>query len=604
MYKIATLLLLILNSVNVLADNVPISISAPKQVAVNETFHVSYEIGTQNISNFEAPDFGGFHLIDSRQSSSSSTTIINGEMTTKSSTTITFILSAPREGRFTIGPAKVYLNGTAHPTKQIPITVVAGSPSNNNTPPSTPPSFSNHPTPNTPQNPQNPNTSSDVHKDKLFVRAIVSKSKAYEQEAILLTYKIYASPELYVTGFQGKLPVLNSFHIQELEPDRNQQSEYLNGKPYNTAVWRQYVLYPQSNGSIEIPSIKCEATVSVQNGYMDPFGMFPRSTTELRELQTNSLEVEVIPLPTPPSNFYGAVGDFNLSSSINKRKFKSGDILSLKLNITGVGNLKLIETPTVEFPSNFETYDSKVNEDYELTASGHEGSKTFEFHAVPKNGGKYTIAPVEFTYFDPTSQSYKTLKSQSYEIDVTADPNQTYQNEVDELEKDIKHIKLGDVELRQDHYKRLYSWKWITAYAISSLLFILLYIGLHRKFSLNSTSPSNKRRIASKLVMRQLEKSRELMAAGKEKEFHIELLNALYSFPKNKLNITNEEFNKENVRQILENQGVSTSVIDEYMALVDECEFTRYSSGASNSTMDSYYNKAIDIISKLENSMK
>ena len=601
--KIKLFILLSLHSILLLADNVSISISAPREVGVGEQFRVSYEISSQQINHFESPDFDGFRILDNHQSSSSSTTIINGQVSTKSSTTFTFLLSAPKSGEYIIGPARVHINGETYSTKKIPIHVIAQSSgqSSSTVPPS---SYSSSPSSSNPPVshpiPSNP----DSRNSNLFVRAIASKMKVYEQEAILLTYKIYASQELYVTGFQAKLPVLNGFHIQELEPDHNQSAENYNGKVYNTAVWKQYVIYPQSTGICEIPSVPCVATISIPNGYMDPFGMFPRTETQEREIQANALSIDVLPLPSPPSSFYGGVGDFNISSSINKRKFRAGEVLSLKVNVTGIGNLKLLETPTIDFPSSFETYDCKVVDDFELTRSGHEGSKMFEYMAVPQQSGQYTIPSLKFTFFDPSLKSYQTLTTHSYTIDVSSNGAFTPQTEVEELDKDIKHIKLGDVELRKDNYSQLFSWKWIIAYILSIIIFIVLYLLFHRMFTHSAASSTEKRKIARKLAMRQLEKSRILMQSGKSQEFYVELLNALYTFPQNKLNISNEEFNKENVRKILENHQVPTPVIDEYLSLVDECEFTHYTTGLSEHPMEEYYTKAISVISQLDNSIK
>lgn len=592
------LILLLLTSLPIYAGQVSISISAPKTVQEDEPFRIIYEIGSSDVTDFENPDFSGFHLIDRYQSTSSSTTIINGQVSTKTSTTITLVLSSNKSGNYTIGPARVHIKGETYSTKSIPIQVygagAGGSQSN-------PPSVSS---PSSPSPSQPSNSVSTTGNNDILVRLSASKTKAYVQEPILLTYKVYAAPQMYVTGFQGKLPTLNGFHIQEIDAPSGQESETYMGKTYNTAIWRQYLVYPQSSGSITIPSIECEATINRQNGYMDPFGMFPRTESYTKNLTTNALTLNIKSLPEPPEDFYGGVGDFNISSSLNKKRLKSSEILTLKINITGTGNLKLIETPSVEFPSIFETYDCKVTDDYTLTRSGHEGSKIFEYRAVPQKGGKYTIPPVRFTYFDPSTSEYKTLSTQSYHIDVESDPNQPSQIEVDELDKDIKHIKLGEVDIRKNNYSSLYSWKWILAYILSIMAFLLLYVTiLHRK-GLLFKSPSSQRRAASKAIMNQLEKSRRLKDSGDAQGFYIELLNVLYTFPQNRLNMSKEEFNKENLRNTLDSHQVPTPVIDEYLRLLESCEITRYYRGQSTSDLESDYQNALEIIKKLDNYLK
>ncbi len=598
--RISIILFLLLNSLTIYADKVSISISAPKEVQVETPFRVVYEIGSSDVNNFETPDLNGFHLIDNYQSSSSSTTIINGKVSSKNSTTFTLILTANKTGTFTISPARVHIGGDTYTTKAIPIRVVP-SPVNNSQSSSSS-SSTNSPSPSYPHS-----SSPSAHarsNDDLLVRAIASKTTVYEQEAILLTYKVYAAPQIFVTGFQGKLPTLNGFHIQEIEPPHGQESETLNGKPYNTAVWRQYVIYPQSSGTLTIPPLDCEATINETDGYMDPFGMFPRTSTKTKSMEANSVTLKVTPLPAPPDTYCGGVGDFNISSTINKHKLKSSDVLTLTVNITGTGNLKLIESPKVEFPSYYETYDCKVTDDYTLTRSGHEGSKIFEYRAVPQKGGKQTIPPVRFTYFDPKSESYKTLSTPAYHIDVESDPNQVSQLEVEEKDKDIKHIKLGEVEYRKTAYSSLYSWKWILLYAIIILAFMLLYaILLHKRGELFKT-PSGTRRQASKRIMSQLENARSLKDSNDEKGFYVALLDALNSYPQTILHISKEDFNKENVRQALTSRQVPSEIIDEYMGLIEDCELTRYFTGHSTPDMDVHYQKAIEIINKLENKLK
>ena len=596
--QIGILILLLLNNLSLYAGKVNISISAPKEVRVDTPFRIIYEIGSQDVNDFEFPDLNGLHLIDNYQSSSSSTTIINGKVSSKNSTTFTLILSSSKTGTYTISPARVHIAGETYTTKQIPIHVVSSSGSNSQTTP--PPASVSSPSPLSPHSPS-PSTTSRQN-DDLLVRAIASKTTVYEQEAVLLTYKVYAAPHIFVTGFQGKLPTLNGFHIQEIEPPHGQESETYNGKSYNTAVWRQYVIYPQSSGSLTIPPLECEATINQTDGYMDPFGMFPRTSTRTKDMETNSLTIKVNPLPEAPEDFYGGVGDFNISSSINKRKLKSSDVLTLKVNITGTGNLKLIETPIVEFPSYYESYDCKVTDDYTLTRSGHEGSKIFEYRAVPQRGGKQTIPSVRFTYFDPSSGNYKTIATPSYQIDVISDPTQVSQLDVEEKEKDIKHIKLGEVELRKTTYNTFYSWKWILVYVCSIVTFLLLYVMILQQKGRLFKTPSNYRRQASKRIINQLEKSRLKKEANDEKGFYEELLNVLYSYPQNILNITKENFNKDNVRNALSTHQVPSPIIDEYLSLLEDCELTRYFTGHSD--MEEHYRKAIDIINKLDNSLK
>lgn len=592
------------------ADDINVTITAPKGVEVGEPFRLSYEIDTQDISNFQSPNFDGFQQIDFHRGSSSSMTIINGRTTSKSSTTFTYILSAQRSGDLTIPPASIIIDGKVHKTKSIPIHVVnSGSqPSGSggvqsqsqNTPPSsgsmggvTPPPSSNSSQGSVPAN-----------DGSLFIRVTTSKTRVYIQEAILLTYTIYADPHISVSGFQGKLPVLNGFHIQEIEPDHDQRLETLNGKSYNTAIWKQYVLFPQAEGEIEIPSISCEAHITETSGYMDPFGFMPRTRTISKEIQSSPLTLHVLPLPPSPDTYYGAVGEFTMSSTLNKSSLKSGDVLSLKVKINGIGNMRLIDTPRLSFPGTFETYDCKTEDNFELTLSGHKGSKTFEYLAVPRDGGVYTIPSMEFTYFDPEQKSYKTLSTQPYTVNVTSDGSQiSAPSEVEELSHDIKYIKTGAIDYHSDQSRVLFSWKWILSYILSLLAFVVVLIYFYRT-RMSETSDLSSRKRASKLALKQLRRAETMLSIGDSSHFYDELLNVLYTFTQNKLGISNSDFSKDKVVSLLTSHGVDESLISEYISTVDACEFARYSPSSLQQPMSVYYDKALNIISKLDSCIK
>lgn len=577
------------------AKDVPVKISSPKSVTAGEPFRISYEIGTNDIKDFKSPAFKGFHLIDSHQSSSSSITNINGKFSSQSSTTITFILEAEAEGDYIISPASMYADGNKITTRQIPIHVSASPVRSNGN--NVAPGYSQ----SAPDNGQSVTSQTNDNKD-LFVRAIVSKQKVYEQEAVLLTYKIYTRTNAY--GFQGQLPVLDGFHIQEIELEPNQTQETYNGKQYMTAIWKQYVLYPQLIGKCEIPSITCEATVVTQNGFIDPFGMMPRTTTSTKRMQTPAIRIDVLPLPDSPDTFSGAVGNFKLTSSINKTKLKANDVLSVKVKISGAGNFKLMETPEFKFPDGFETYDSKVSDDIILTPKGNEGTKTFEFLAVPRESGRFVIPEMKFTYFDPSSQSYNTLSTQSYNVTVDiGDMEQKLEEAASEQNKDIRYIKTGTKNLQKNISEKLYSTKWILAYLLSIIAY-LAGIGILRYHDINVFNNGSVKKNANRVAMKQLKTAKTKMDAQERDSFFDELLNTLYSYTINKFGIEKEKLNKDNIRIIFESHHVDSGIADSFINLVDDCEFARYAPSNQTKPMSDYYENAIQLISSLESCTK
>ena len=576
------------------SKEVPIKVSAPKQVSIGEKFRISYEISSNDIQDFRAPDFNGFHLIDRQQSTSSTITNLNGNLTTKTSTSISYILEAYQEGYFTISPAIIHVENNKQITEKISIHVTPSSSNQSNT--QSP--LNQNQQINQGTNSTFPSVKSTKDNHDLFVKAIVSKQRVYEQEAILLTYKIYTSTNAY--GFQGKLPVLDGFLIQETDIEQNQKSETYNGRQYMTAIWKQYVLYPQLIGECEIPPITCEATVVSQDGYLDPFGMFPRTKSSIKKTQTTPIKIEVLPLPEAPKSYCGAVGNFTISSSINKTKLHANDVLSVKVNINGKGNFKLMDTPHFTFPNVFETYDTKVTDNYHLTANGNEGSKSYEFIAVPRENGHFTIPAMDFSFFNPDTHSYQTLSTQSFNVDVNIGKTISGEpSEVTELNKDIRFIKTGPTNLRKEQHTYLYSLKWILAYICLLLVFSTVFYWI-RYHNASITTDGIKGKKANIKAMQQFKKVKSAMETHDRDHFYEELLNVIYTYTENKFNIKRENQNQDNIRSVLESHKVESQLVQEYIDLIKDCEFARFAPSINNMSMEDYYEKSIQLIRNIE----
>ncbi len=596
MKRLYIFILSLITTLYIKAENISVKIEAPKEVGVNEEFSIKYEIGTTEISNFQAPNFDGFTLLDERRSTSSSTTIINGKTSSQSTTSFIFLLKANAIGSYTISPATIILQGNIYKSRSIPIRVVQSqNSSNSNT------RYSNSPT--SPPNSSSRPPSITQSTGDLMIKAIASQTKVFEQEVILLTYKIYTNTE--VSGFHGKLPVLDGFHIQEIESTNEQSKEIINGKPYITAIWKQYILYPQSTGSFEIPSIECEADIVTIKEQTGPLGMvFRMPVSETRKVSTTPISITVMQLPPSPSSFNGAVGNFSLSSSINKKNFKVGDVISLKVFVRGVGNLKLFDAPEFNFPDAFESYDCKTTDNIDITKDGNSGLKTYEYLAVPREKGNYKIPSLLFTYFDSFTHTYKTLKTPSYDISVSGNgETNDIQLEVDELDKDIKHIKTNDIDIKKDNMSQLYSWKWITAYMIVISLFVLLLIR-NKIFHTEPTSAEGKRKLANKNVIKCLKKAKLQLEQNNVSLFYDEMINGIYSYTQNKLNIEKESFNKEYVSKVLEENNVDKETIEDFLKIINRCESARFSQQKYDNDHLALYNDVINIINRIDNIIK
>ena len=598
-------------SLNVFAD-VQIRLSAPSAVEVGDKFRVQFTVNSQGGSNFTPPDFNGFEVIYGPSTSSqSSVQMINGKITQSSSITYTYVVRASQAGTFTINPASITVDGKIVKSNSASVRVLSVGQQGGNTNAQQQQGRGNTQTQGSQQQ-SSQSSSSGVSSSDLFMTATASRTTVHEQEAILLTYKIYTTVNL--TQLDGKLPTLDGFQIQEIPLPRNKefQLEQYNGRNYRSVIWSQYVLFPQKNGDLVIPSITYEGVVVTPRRNIDPFDAFFNGISGMQEtkrkITTPKLTIRVLPLPTKPDNFSGAVGKFSVSSSISTHEVNANDAVTLKLEVKGTGNMKLIKTPDIAFPKDFETYDAKINDNFSLTRSGLTGTKEFEYLVVPRHAGEYTIPAAELVYFDTDSKTYKTLMTEPYTIKVnkgsgsgvqTADYSSS-QQDVKELNQDIRHIKQGDVTLREnDEPLWASSFYWLY-YLIPILLFVSALVIGNKRIAANNDKARVRGRKANKMALRRMKTAKKLLDERKQNEFYDEVLRAMLGYVADKLNIPQERLNKDNIQSELSVNNVSQEHIDVFLKTMSDCEFARYAPGDANANMENVYNSAIATISQME----
>lgn len=611
MQRIYTILFTMMLAVSAFAEDVKITLAAPTTVEAGDKFRVQFKVNSQEAKNFNAPDFKGFEVIYGPSTSTqSSFQIINGHTTQSSSVTYTFVILAAMPGTYTLGPATATYDGKTIKSNTISIKVLPIGQGGANT-------GNSSGTAQGRQSSRPVTTGSDISTKDLFMTATASRTNVYEQEAILLTYKIYTLVNLI--ELDGKLPTLDGFQIQEIPLPRNKefQIEQYNGRNYRTVIWSQYVLFPQKEGNLVIPSITYEGTVVTQNRAIDPIDAFFNGTSAQMELKkkitTPRLNIKVSALPNKPADFSGGVGSFTLSSSVNTRELLTNDALTLKVQVKGHGNMKLLGTPIVEWPKDFETYDAKINDNFSLTHNGLQGAKEFEFLAVPRHAGTYTIPPVKFIYFDPANRSYKTLTSEAYTITVKKGSGSSsqavsdfsgQQQDVRELGQDIRYIKTGKANYMNTSGSFFGSLLYIATYLIIAILAILAGI-LGRKYIYN-TSDSNRNRVrkANKQATKRLKKAEKLLSSDDRNAFYDEVLKALNGYISDKLGMPLTEVNKENLRAELSSRQVSDEDVNQYIRAMEDCEFARYAPGDPNAAMEQVFKSATDAISRLDGIIK
>ena len=580
--------------------------SAPSHVATGEQFRLTYTVNTQDVSDFRAGDIPDELevLIGPNRSMQSSYQMINGHTSSSSSITYTYIVRATKNGSFTIPPAHVVVGGKSIASNTLTIKV-SGSPSS---------SSSGSSRQHANEEGEIRDAGSQISGSDLFIKVSANKKRVHEQEPILLTYKVYTLVGL--TSLRGDMPDLKSFYTQEVDlPQQKSFSiETFNGRPYKTTTWSQYVMFPQMTGKLEIPSITFEGIVVQQNRNIDPFEAFFNGGSGYievkKKIQAPGIEIQVDPLPQRPANFSGGVGKFNISAQFDKTEIKANDPVSMRLIVSGTGNLKLIKQPVVNFPKDFDKYEPKVTDKTKLTSNGIEGSMIYDILVVPRHQGKYEIPPVEFTYFDTSENAYKTIKSESFTLNVAKGSGAgtvndfSGQTDLQELTKDIRYIKTG--ETRQHSLDDFFfgsTGYWISL-SVLALLFISLFIIFRQRAIDNANVTKMRGKKANKVAAKRLKKAARLMADNKLGEFYDEVLRALWGYVGDKLNIPVEQLSHDNISQRLSERSVGEDTVSQFMGALDECEVERYAPGDPKGNMNKVYDKAISAIEKIEATMK
>ena len=601
---IIILIALIVYSTQAFADKVSFTASAPDAVVVGDQFRLSYTVTTQKVKDFRAPSIKGFDvLMGPSRSQQSSTQIVNGNVTSTSSITFTYILMANTAGEYTIGGASIVADGNQMVSNSVKIKVLPQDQNSNGG-----------------QGGSSAHSSSgtSVSDQDLFITATASKTNVFEQEAFVLTYKIYTR-ESNLQLNNAKLPDFKGFHSQEIEMTTNARwtPEHYRGRNYYTTVYRQFVLFPQQSGKLYIDPAQFQMTIGKPVQSDDPFDAFFNGGSNVIEIKksiaTPKIAINVSPLPAgKPADFSGGVGEFTVSSSINSKELKTNDAITIKLVISGTGNLKLISNPEIKFPEDFEVYDPKVDNQVRLTREGLTGNRVIEYLAIPRHAGTYKIPGVSFSYFDIRSKSYKTLKTEEYVVNIekgagNADQviaNFTNKEDLKVLGEDIRYIKQNEVTLQPKGSFFYGSMSYWLFYIIPALAFIIFFIIYRKQAAENANVAKVRTKKANKVATKRMKLAGKLLSENKKDAFYDEVLKALWGYISDKLNIPVSRLSKDNIEEKLRNHGVSEELIKDFLNALNDCEFARFAPGDESQAMDKVYASSIEVISKMENSIK
>ena len=599
--KLFSFIVLLLAIMPLWAEEVSFTASAPSSVILDKPFQVVYTINA-SAKDLRVPEWVDFDVLAGPfESRSSSTQWINGKRSTSMSHTFTYTLMARKEGEFTLPAATVTVKGEKYVSNGLKIKVLLSDAQQKSS-----------------NTAQTNSSTENISNENIFIRTILSKTQVFEQECVLLTYKLYTLVD--VRQFIGsKLPDYTGFLKQDIDLGENNQLEYehYNGRNYASAVLAQMLLYPQQNGVLEIEPATFDAVIRVQNrtqvrSIFDDF--FDTYTNVTKTLKAPGAKVTVKALPSgKPTSFSGVVGDFDLNSSISETEVNVNDAITLKLSINGSGNVKLIKNPTIEFPAGLEVYDPKVNNQFTTTKSGMSGTKTMEYLIIPRASGSYTIPTVEWSYFDTKTGEYRRLKTQPYTIQVRKGANDTLvstfptymtKEEIQQLSTDIHYIYTGKVNLQPEPELLFGSWKFLLGYILPILLTAILFVVFRKQIQANSDIVRVKNKKANKMAQKRLKKAQQYLKEQRQDLFYDEVLRALWTYLSDKLAIPTSNLNRENVSVELERCGISSDLIKRSLHIIEQCEYARYAPVSGENPMGDLYAEAVQLISDLDGKIK
>mgnify|MGYP000907453764 CR=1 FL=1 len=602
------IILLIIQASTALSQNVDFKATAPNEVASGDQFRLVFSVNAQ-ANGFKAPTIRDFSILSGpNQSSSSSMQIINNQVTRSVEYSYTFLLQAVKEGAFTIPSASVTVEGTVYHTKPIIIRVTKGSTQ-----------------PRSQQNRQQQQGSPDISSSNLFVKASVNKSNPYQGEQIILTYKIYT--RVPVSEYSvSKTPSLIGFWTENLIKDNaplNQYKEVINGSEYVVAEFKKDALFAQKAGKLTIEPLQLDVIAQVERQRRrtnDPFedffndSFFGGNYQNVRKtLSSNPLTINVKPLPSLSNekDFGGAVGNFKIQTSIDKTELKANDALTLKFTVSGTGNIKLIDKPNFTFPSDFEVYDPRINDNIKVGSTGVSGTRTFEYLLVPRNHGSYTIKPSSFIYFDLSTGSFKTLNTPEFKIKVEKGTGGDSFISGDSNKENFKYIGT-DIRFINTKITKL---RPINSHLFGSILFWILLIlppVLFGTFLLvwqkelkkrgNIALMRNKR--ATKVARRRLKAAENHLKGGNQSSFCNEISSALWGYISDKFNIPRSLLSMESVTTALQEKKVKEELIQKFVDTLNNCEFARFAPGDKSQVMSNLYSEALEAITQTEQELK
>ena len=593
--------LLVITGYGSMAQAVLTATVSKNTMAVGEQFQLTYAINGSG-QRFQGPELKDFYVLGG-PNQSSSIQIINGNYS--QSLSFTYYLQAKAEGNFKIGFATIDADGKRIQSNGLIINVVKGN-----------------------ANAQSGNTQAQsnpegVTEKNLFLRAQVSKTNVYQGEALTVSFKLYTNVNI-VNYTVSKMPSMAGFYNQEITlPEQLQlHNETVDGINYKVGELKKVVLFPQQSGvlSIDPMELECIARIQMKGGNkMDPFGMFQdpffgfNSARDVKyAFRSNKVNINVKELPpNAPPGFNGSVGSLNFDATLDKKETKANEPVSLKIKISGSGNLKLVEAPEMSFPPDIESYDPKINDNLHITENGVSGSKTIEYLIIPRHEGTYDLEPITFSYFDLNKKQYISKTAGPFTLKVgkgiggsgSASTEKISKSDFQLLGKDIRYIKIQEPEFIATTGNFYGSLPYYGLMFSPMLLFFGLLVYRNRMETINSDVVLLKSRKATAIALKRLKAAQKLLSANQQLALQEEISKAMWGYMSDKLAIPFADLSKGKIEGSLIAKKVNPEQINYFINTLDQCEMSRFA-GTSAVIDADLYQHAVKAISDIEQSLK
>lgn len=604
MKRLITLIFTLFLSLTLSGQTVEFTVDGPSVVTVGEVFRVEFSL-TEKADSFTAPSFEGFTVLAGPSTSTySQRSIINGQITSSTTYGYTYVLQCSEAGIHTIGAAEAEVKKQKVRTRPYSIEAVADSRAV------------------APQGGQggaakSQSSGSAVAEEDVVLRLVVDRTEVWKGEPVRAAIKLYTRQSL--SAVEGaKYPSFNGFWTQELNTDNYQwQRENYNNRVYDARILREWLIFPQQSGTLEIERTEMTAIAQIvtrsrsQSLFDDFFGGGPSVQEIPMKLSAPAVKITVKELPAgAPADFAGAVGRFDMETTLPSADIAANSAVDYVVRISGEGNLPLVQAPKLNLPTSFEQYNIKTTESLNATQGGISGYRQFEYPVIARAEGEFDVPAITFSYFDPSEGAYKTLSSEARTYTVL--PDDSYaggtsrglvsgvnKEDIKFLGQDIRFIKLGNGHLRSVDAINMARSTYLVVVLLIVVATILAHVYLRRYLRDLHNNALMKGKRANKVALLRFRAAEKYMEAGQQRGFYEEMLRGLWGYVSDRFNIPVANLTKENIREELDKQGVEQADIEQYMSVISECEYAQYAPAASGK-MRELYTAGVEIVSKFE----